>query len=83
MSCLFNLPQCLFYAVPWWAWAIILGVPAAVALYFLVRTFGWERVKGWIPAVIAAIAAATLLTRAKQQGYQDRRAEEEKALERP
>ena len=72
----------LIYGLPWWLQVSILA--ALVALVFLaaVRVFGWDRVKPFVLPAVALLAALGVVSKAKQGGYQDRRAEEEKALDK-
>lgn len=71
----------LLYGIPWPVQLAIIAVPCILAFYVAVRVFGWERVKVWVAPAIAVLAAFGLLSRQRQQGYTDRRAEEEKALD--
>ena len=70
----------------WWPLQVG-GLAFMLAVLFLlaVRIFGWERVRPWVLKLwlpLAILLAAFGLTRkAQQQGYTDRRAEEEKALD--
>lgn len=74
MACLLNIPQCLIYAVPWWVW-LALGL---VVVGVILKLFGWR----WAVAMASAVGAAVLLDRARQQGYQDRKAQEQDAAKR-
>ncbi len=69
----------LFYALPWWLQVTLVAIPVLIAFYYAVRVFGFERVKGWIAPALALLAALGLLSRAKQQGYNDRRDIQKKA----
>jgi uncharacterized membrane protein len=71
--------QWVFYALPWWLQLTLLAIPVLVAFYFAVRIFGFDRVKGFIAPALAILAALGLLSRARQQGYQDRKDIQEKA----
>lgn len=71
----------LIYGIPWWAQVAILAVPVILAFYVAVRVFGWDRVKLWIAPALVILAAFGFAQKNKQQGYLDRRAEEEKALD--
>ena len=62
--------------VPWWLKGLIAAVLVAVLLAVF-RAY-WR----YILAGAAVVGGAILLNRAKQQGYTDRRAEEEKALDK-
>ncbi len=72
----------LIYGVPAEVQIIILLLVAAIVLFVLGRILGWERVRGWIIPVAGAIGALGLASKLRQQGYADRRAEEEKALDK-
>ena len=76
-----NLWSWLIYGIPWPVQLAIIAIPCILAFYVAVRVFGWERVKVWIGPVLAILAAFGFLSRQRQQGYTDRRAEEEKALD--
>ncbi len=71
----------LIYSVPAEVQIIILLLVAAGVLYVLGRILGWERVRGWIIPVAVTIGALGLASKLRQQGYADRRAEDEKALD--
>ena len=62
----------LFYVVPWWAWLALALVVVAGLFLLAVRAFGWERVKSWVLPVLTVIGAGALLSRARQQGWQDK-----------
>lgn len=72
----------LWYSIPWWLQITILAIPVLVAIYFAVRIFGFDRVKGWIVPALAILTALGFVTRARQQGYQDRKDIQEKAQEK-
>lgn len=72
----------LIYGIPAEVQIIALLLVAAVVLYVLGRILGWERVRGWVLPVAGAIGALGLASKLRQAGYQDRRAEEEKALDK-
>lgn len=72
----------LIYGIPAEVQIIALLLVAAAVLYVLGRILGWERVHGWIIPVAGAIGALGLASKLRQQGYADRRVEEEKALDR-
>lgn len=78
----FNLWDFIFYHLPWYVQITLLAIPVAVAFWFAIQIFGWEKVRGWIAPALAVLAALGLASRAQQKGYNDRRAEEEKALDR-
>ncbi len=69
----------LFYSLPWWVQLTILAVPVAVGFWFAIQIFGWEKVRGFIAPVLGILAALGLLSRAQQQGYADRKAQEKQA----
>ncbi|MEO9231549.1 MAG: hypothetical protein ABI216_21725 [Devosia sp.] len=66
----------LFYSMPWWLQLVLLAIPVLAAFYLAVKVFGWDRVKGWIAPVVAILAAFGMISRARQQGYADRRTEQ-------
>lgn len=72
----------ILYSIPWELQLAAALIVALIVLYLLVRIFGFERVKRWILPVLALIGVGALASRNRQAGYQDRRAEEEKALDR-
>jgi hypothetical protein len=72
----------LIYGIPAEVQIIALLLVAVAVLYVLGRVLGWERVRGWIIPVAGAIGAIGLASKLQQKGYADRRAEEEKALDR-
>lgn len=72
----------LIYGIPAEVQIIALLLVAAGVLYVLGRILGWERVRGWVLPVAGAIGALGLASKLRQAGYADRRAEEEKALDR-
>ncbi len=72
----FNLWDFLFYHLPVWLQLTILAIPVAVAFWFAIQVFGWEKVRGWILPVLGVLAALGLLSRSRQQGYADRKVEE-------
>jgi len=72
----------LFYSLPWWAQMGLIAIPVAAIFLVLGQMLGWERVRVFIGPAVGVIAALGLLSRSRQQGYADRRAEEEKALDR-
>lgn len=71
----------LIYGLPWWVQLAIVAVPVLLGFYVAVRVFGWDRVKMWIAPALVLLAALGLASKNRQQGYTDRRAEEEKALD--
>jgi hypothetical protein len=72
----------LIYGIPAEVQIITLLLVAAVVLYVLGRILGWERVRGWILPVAGVIGALGFASKLRQKGYADRRAEEEKALDK-
>jgi hypothetical protein len=72
----------LIYGIPAEVQIIAMLLVAAVVLYVLGRILGWERVRGWILPVAGVIGALGFASKLRQQGYADRRAEEEKALDK-
>lgn len=72
----------LIYGIPAEIQIIVLLLVAVAVLYVLGRILGWERVRGWVLPVAGVIGALGLASKLRQQGYSDRRAEEEKALDK-
>lgn len=73
----------LLYQLPWWVQAVVLLIVVGVPIFLLAAfLFGLKAairfVAGPVVAVIGLLAFASKL---RQQGYNDRRAEEEKALD--
>ena len=71
----------ILYTIPWEVQLAAALLFALGILFLLVRIFGFDRVKGWILPVVALIGVGALASRNRQAGYNDRRAEEEKALD--
>lgn len=72
----------LLYAIPWWVQAIVLAVILGVPTYLIVAMiWGREAANRALLTIIGAAAVAGAASRLRQQGYTDRRAEEEKALD--
>lgn len=69
----------LFYSLPWWGQITIVAIPVAVGFWFAIQIFGWMRVRAFIAPALAVLAALGLLSRARQQGYGDRQAQEKAA----
>lgn len=77
-----TVVEFLLYALPWWVQIGILVTLAAGALLIAANIFGWNAVRGWIVPIVGVLAALGLASRSRQQGYNDRRAHEEKALDK-
>lgn len=72
----------LLYALPWWLQVAILALIIGVPVYLVVAMIWGRPVANRLLLPIAGILAAIgLASRSRQQGYYDRRAEEEKALD--
>ena len=69
----------LFYPIPFWLQITLLAIPVAVAFWFAIQIFGWEKVRGFIAPALGVLAALGLLSRAQQKGYADRKAQEKQA----
>lgn len=69
----------LFYHIPFWLQITLLAIPVAVAFWFAIQIFGWEKVRGFIAPALGVLAALGLLSRAQQKGYADRKAQEKQA----
>lgn len=69
----------LFYHLPFWLQITLLAIPVAVAFWFAIQIFGWEKVRGFIAPALGVLAALGLLSRAQQKGYADRKAQEKQA----
>jgi hypothetical protein len=76
----------LLYGIPWWFQVILLAIIVGVPTY-LVAAMIWgteavnRQVLRLLVPIIGLLVAIGLLSRSRQQGYNDRRAEEEKALD--
>lgn len=66
----------IFYHIPFWLQITLLAIPVAVAFWFAIQIFGWEKVRGFIAPALGVLAALGLLSRAQQKGYADRKAQE-------
>lgn len=71
----------LVFGLPWYVQVAILAVPVLLAFYIAVRILGWERVKPWLVPALGILAALGTASKLKQDGYNARRSEEEKALD--
>jgi hypothetical protein len=69
----------IFYHIPFWLQITLLAIPVAVAFWFAIQIFGWEKVRGFIAPALGVLAALGLLSRAQQKGYADRKAQEKQA----
>lgn len=72
----------LLYSLPWWVQVAILAVVIGVPVYLVVAMI-WGRAAAnrLLLPIVGILAAIGLASRSRQQGYNDRRAEEEKALD--
>lgn len=72
----------LLYSIPWWLQvgllALIVGVPSYLVVAMI---WGRETANRMLLPIVGVLAAIGLTSRSRQQGYNDRRAEEEKALD--
>lgn len=72
----------LLYSLPWWLQIIlmlaIVGVPTLLIAFMI---FGTQATLRAVLPVLGVILTLGLASRFRQQGYTDRRAEEEKALD--
>lgn len=64
----------LVYGVGWKWWAGLGVVPLVITVVLLVRVVGLTRAVQIGAGLFAALAAAVMLRRARQQGWQDREA---------
>ncbi len=71
LQCLANIPACVFYAIPWWVWTLLMVGVAGAGTLWAVQVFGWEKVKGWLPGILIGIGAVSVINRQRQQGYKD------------
>lgn len=73
----------LLYTIPWWLQAlfllVVIGVPILLVAMMI---WGPKAVLRLLLPVLGAILTLGLASRFRQQGYTDRRAEEEKALDK-
>lgn len=74
-----NFLQWVFYALPWWLQLLLLAIPVVVGIGVAINVFGWDRVKAWIVPALGILAALGLYSRARQQGYADRKTVEDVA----
>lgn len=72
----------LFYSLPWYWQVALLALLVGVPGYFLARMIlGPERANRLLLPILGALAALGFASKIRQSGYNDRRAEEEKALD--
>lgn len=72
----------LIYNLPWWAWAIV-ALAIWLVLAFLVGTlFGWKYARIMLWPAVASLALLGLYMRARQEGWADRGADQEAAIDR-
>lgn len=72
----------LFYSLPWYWQIAILAVLVGVPGYLVTRAvLGPERANRLLLPFLGALAALGFASKLRQSGYNDRRAEEEKALD--
>jgi hypothetical protein len=71
----------LQYLIPWELQVAGLAILLLGIFLLAGRVLGWDRVKVWIAPALALLAAFGMISRNRQAGYNDRRAEEEKALD--
>lgn len=76
----------LLYSVPWWLQVVLLALIVGVPSYLVTAmVFGTAEVNRQllrlIVPLVGILGAIGLVSRSRQQGYNDRRAEEEKALD--
>ena len=73
----------LAYQIPWWLQAIVIAVIIGAPTYLVVAMiWGREAANRALLVVIGIAAVMGAASRLRQQGYTDRRAEEEKALDK-
>lgn len=78
----FDLWSWLLNTVPWWAQLIVLAVVVLVPAYLLVAMiWGREAANRLLLPGIGILAALAAASKLRQGGYNDRRAEEERALD--
>ncbi len=79
----FDLWSFLAYSLPWWVQALFLLVVVGVPILLVaMMIWGPKAVLRLLLPVAGFILTLGLASRLRQQGYADRRAEEEKALDR-
>lgn len=71
----------LIFGVPWPVQVFIILLIALAILYMVGRVFGWGVVKQLALPVLAVVGAIGLYSRARQEGFNARKAEEDKAEE--
>ncbi len=69
------------YSLPWYVQGALLAIMWSGISVAVGMLFGWKYARMMMWPVVALIGAIVLLSRARQQGYTDRRAEEEKAFD--
>jgi Flp pilus assembly protein TadB len=69
-------------SIPWQVQAVAVAFVAALLVLVVGHLFGWKYVRPVIAPLVGVVAAIGLLSRARQQGYRDRRTEEERAQKR-
>lgn len=73
----------LAYTIPWWVQVLLLAGLVGVPVYLVVAmVWGRETANRLLLPLIGLIAALGAASKLKQDGYNDRRAEEEKALDK-
>jgi hypothetical protein len=73
----------LFYSLPWWLQVVLLALILGVPTYLVVAMiWGRPAANRLLLPIAGALAALGLASKLKQSGYNDRRAEEEKALDK-
>lgn len=73
----------LAYSLPWWLQGIGIAVIIGVPTYLVVAMiWGRDAANRALLVVVGIAAVMGAASRLKQQGYTDRRAEEEKALDK-
>lgn len=72
----------VLYSLPWWLQVLLLAAIVGVPVYLVVAMlWGRQTANRILLPAVALLAAIGFHSRSRQQGYNDRRAEEERALD--
>ena len=73
----------ILYSLPWYVQVVLLAVCVGLPAYLIIAAvFGRAAANQLLLPIAGAIAALGFASKLQQDGYQDRRAEEEKALDK-
>lgn len=77
-----NLFDWYLYLLPWWLHVLLVALVTVVAMVIAANVFGWARIRGWALPIAGLIVVFGTYARSRQQGYNDRKADEDKALKK-